>query len=56
MTPTAVTVPQKSTLVAVAAAMTRNRVHRLAVTAGKGKLVGLVSAMDVVRAVAEAAD
>ena len=54
MTPTAVTVDQESTLVQAAAAMTRNRVHRLAVTDGKGKLLGLVSTMDIIGALAEA--
>jgi len=53
MTPTAVVVPQDSTLVQAAAAMTRNRVHRLAITDSKGKLVGLVSTMDIITALAE---
>lgn len=56
MTPTAVTVHQESTLIQAAAAMTRNRVHRLAVTDSKGKLLGLVSTMDIIRALAEGAE
>lgn len=56
MTPTAVTVHQEMTLVQAAAAMTRNRVHRLAVTDGKGKLLGLISTMDIVGALAEAGE
>jgi len=54
MTPSVVTVLPESTLVAAAAAMTRNRVHRLAVVDGRGKLVGLISTMDIIRALAEA--
>jgi CBS domain-containing protein len=53
MTHVAVTVQPETTMVAAAAAMIRNRVHRLAVTDGKGKLVGLISTMDIVRALAE---
>lgn len=53
MTHVAVTVQPETTMVAAAAAMIRNRVHRLAVTEGKGKLVGLISTMDIVRALAE---
>lgn len=53
MTHTAVTVSPETTLVEAAAAMMRNRIHRLAVTDTKGKLVGLVSTMDLIRALAE---
>jgi CBS domain-containing protein len=53
MTHVAVTVQPETTMVAAAAAMIRNRVHRLAVTDGKGKLAGLISTMDIVRALAE---
>lgn len=53
MTHVAVTVQPESTLVAAAAAMVRNRVHRLAVADSKGKLMGLVSTMDIIRALAE---
>jgi CBS domain-containing protein len=49
----AVTVQPETTVVAAAAAMIRNWVHRLAVAGGKGKLVGLISTMDIVRALAE---
>jgi CBS domain-containing protein len=54
MTPTAVTVHQETTLVQAAAAMTRNRVHRLAVTDATGRLLGLVSTMDIIGALAGA--
>jgi CBS domain-containing protein len=53
MTHVAVAVQPQTTLVAAAGAMIRNRVHRLAVTDGKDALVGLISSMDIVRAVAE---
>lgn len=53
MTSVPVTVQPETTIVAAAAAMVRNRVHRLGVTAAKGKLVGLISTVDIVRAVAE---
>jgi len=56
MTPMAVSVHPESTLVAAAAAMIRNRVHRLAVTDGKAKLVGLVSTMDIIGALAQDSD
>ena len=56
MTPTAVTVHQETSIVQAAAAMTRNRVHRLAVTGAKGRLVGLVSTMDIIGVLAEAGD
>jgi CBS domain-containing protein len=53
MTYSAVTVQSDSTLVAAAAAMTRHKVHRLAVTDSTGQLTGLISTMDIVRALAE---
>jgi CBS domain-containing protein len=53
MTQSAVTVQPETTLVAAAATMVRNRVHRLVVTDHKGKLLGLVSTMDILRALAE---
>jgi CBS domain-containing protein len=53
MTPTAVEIEPEATLVAAAASMVRNRVHHLAVTEQKHKLVGIISTMDVLRAVAE---
>jgi CBS domain-containing protein len=53
MTEIAVTVQPDTTIVAAAAAMVRNQVHRLAVTDSKGKLIGLVSTVDVLRALAE---
>jgi CBS domain-containing protein len=56
MTPTAVTVHQETSIVQAAAAMTRNRVHRLAVTDAKGRLLGLVSTMDIIGVLAEAGD
>ena len=56
MTHIAVTVEPETTIAAAAAAMVRNRVHRLPVAEGGKRLVGLVSSMDIVRAVAELAD
>jgi CBS domain-containing protein len=53
MSHVAVTVQPQTSLVEAAAAMTRHRVHRLPVAEAQGKLVGLISSMDVVRAVAE---
>ncbi|MBI3466295.1 MAG: CBS domain-containing protein [Planctomycetes bacterium] len=53
MTHVAVTVLPETTLVAAAGAMVRNRVHRLAATDARQVLVGLISSMDIVRAVAE---
>ncbi|MBI3463352.1 MAG: CBS domain-containing protein [Planctomycetes bacterium] len=53
MTHVAVTVQPETTLVTAAGVMIRNRVHRLAVTDTKQVLVGLISSMDIVRAVAE---
>jgi CBS domain-containing protein len=53
MTHTAVTVEPETKLVAAAAAMIRNGVHRLPVVEPKGRLIGLVSSMDIVRALAE---
>jgi CBS domain-containing protein len=53
MTHVAVTVQPETTLVVAAAEMIRNRVHRLAVTDAKNKLLGLISTMDVVQAVSE---
>jgi CBS domain-containing protein len=56
MTHVAVTVQPETTLVAAAAEMIRSRVHRLAVTDAKNKLLGLISTMDIVKAVAESAE
>jgi CBS domain-containing protein len=56
MTHSAVTVEPDSTLVTAAAAMIRNHIHRLAVTDAKGKLLGIVSTMDIIRALAESGD
>ena len=53
MTRVAVTVQPETTLVAAAAAMVRNQVHRLAVADAKGKLIGLISTVDIVKALAE---
>lgn len=53
MTHIAVTVEPETKLVAAAAAMVRNGVHRLPVVEPKGRLIGLVSSMDIVRALAE---
>ena len=56
MTHKAVSVKPESTLVAAAAAMIRNHVHRLAVTDAEGGLLGIVSTTDIMRALAESSD
>jgi CBS-domain-containing membrane protein len=56
MTHQPVTIHPESTLVAAAAAMIKKRVHRLAVTDAKGILLGIVSTMDIIRALAESSD
>ncbi len=53
MTHSVVAVEPDATLVAAAAAMIQHKVHRLAVTNAKGKLLGVVSTMDIIRALAE---
>lgn len=53
MTPTPVEIEPESSLVEAAASMVRNRVHHLAVTEKRHKLVGIISTMDVLRALAE---
>jgi CBS domain-containing protein len=47
------TVMMEATLAEAAADMVRHRVHRLAVTDKAGKLIGLISTMDIARAVSE---
>jgi len=56
MTHSTVTVQPDSTLVAAAAAMIHNQVHRLAITDPAGKLLGIISTMDIIRALAESGD
>jgi CBS domain-containing protein len=56
MTHKAISVRPESTLVAAAAAMIDNHVHRLAVTDGAGKMVGIISTIDIMRALAESCD
>ena len=56
MTHSAVTVSPDATLVAAAGDMIRNKVHRLAVTDAKGVLQGIVSTMDIIRALAESSE
>jgi CBS domain-containing protein len=56
MTPTAVEIEPSATLVAAAGSMVRNRVHHLAVTEKGHKLVGIVSTMDILGALAESAE
>jgi CBS domain-containing protein len=56
MTHSAVTVGPDATLVAAAGAMFRSQVHRLAVTGATGELLGIVSTMDIIRALAESGD
>jgi CBS domain-containing protein len=54
MTDQVIRVDPSSTLAQAAAEMVRNHVHRVIVTDSEGNLIGLVSAMDVLRALAEA--
>lgn len=49
MTPTVIAVPADATIVEVAQVMSRRRIHRVLVT-DDGKLVGMLSALDIVRA------
>jgi len=56
MTHSAVTVQPDSPLVAAASAMIRHKVHRLAVTDAKGVLQGIISTMDIIRALAESGE
>jgi CBS domain-containing protein len=56
MTHKAVSVKPDATLVAAAAAMIENHVHRLAVTDAKGTLLGIVSTTDIMRALAESGE
>jgi CBS domain-containing protein len=53
MTPTPVAVDPEISLVAAAALMLRNRIHHLAVTDKQRKLRGILSSMDILRALAE---
>jgi CBS domain-containing protein len=55
MTPTAVEIGPDESVVAAARAMVDNRVHHLAVTKNGHRLVGIVSTMDVLKALAEGA-
>jgi CBS domain-containing protein len=55
MTPTAVEIDPDESLVAAARAMVKNRVHHLAVTRNGHRLVGIVSTMDVLKALADEA-
>jgi CBS domain-containing protein len=56
MTHQAVSVRPDATLVQAAAAMVKNRIHRLAVTDAKGLLLGIVSTIDILRALAQSSD
>lgn len=56
MTPTAVEIEPDASLVAAARSMIRNRVHHLAVTQKGHKLVGIISTMDILRALSEIED
>lgn len=53
MTHTPVAVDPETSLVAASSLMTRNRIHHLAVTDGQRKLRGILSSMDILRALAE---
>lgn len=53
MTHSAFTVQPDSTLVTAASAMVRHKVHRLAVSDANGVLQGIISTMDIIRALAE---
>jgi CBS domain-containing protein/PII-like signaling protein len=53
MTRNPITIPQKTLLPAVAEAMAQNRLKRLPVVDDSGKLVGIVSRLDLLRTVAE---
>lgn len=53
MTPTAVEIDPEDSLVNAARSMVRNRVHHLAVTQKGHKLVGIISTIDILGAVAE---
>jgi CBS domain-containing protein len=53
MTHTPIAVDAEATLVSAAATMVRNRVHHLAVTDAQRKLRGIISTMDILRALAE---
>ncbi len=55
MTPDVETIDQEASLPNAAAAMLRNRVHRLPVTNSNGRLIGIVSTIDVMRVVASGA-
>ena len=53
MMPLAFTLPEDATLSQAAAIMAYEGVHRVPVTAGDGTIVGIISAMDVVRWLAD---
>ncbi len=56
MTENAATIHQEVPVCEAAATMVRNRVHRLPVTDDHNKLLGIISTMDIMSAVANAAD
>jgi CBS domain-containing protein len=56
MTPTAVEISPEESLVEAAASMVRNRVHHLAVTEKRHKLVGIISTMDILGALAHSGE
>jgi CBS domain-containing protein len=53
MTPSIVAVPRSASLAQVAAKMTARRVHRVFVVDTTGALIGVVSSLDVLRALCE---
>ncbi len=55
MTPDVETISPEVSVPEAAAAMLRNRVHRLPVTESNGRLLGIVSTVDIMRVVADGA-
>jgi len=55
MTPNVATIHQEASVTDAAAAMMRNRVHRLPVTDDHNKLLGIISTMDIMGVIADGA-
>jgi CBS domain-containing protein len=53
MTPILITMPREATLSEVSSAMLERRVHRILVRDVEGEIVGIISALDVLRAMSE---
>src|SRR4051812_27595796 len=56
LTRAAITAPSEAPLAELAARMADARVHRVLITDPRGKVIGIVSSLDVLRAVADEAD